>query len=376
MVLGTSASIQIAAAIAHGLFDTLTPMGVSALRFALGAAIIVPAVRPAIRGRDRETWLAVAVYGVSLGVLNVTFFASFQRLPLGLAVTFAFVAPLCVALAGSRRRRDVAFALLAGAGVVVLGGIERPGSAAGVALAVAAGCAWVAVAFAGRTVGRRTRRIDGLALAIPIACLVTLPLGISHVRALDARALALGLLIAVGGMILPFALRARGAAPAGAAHGGGDLQRRPGDRRRDRRRRALGEPDAAPDGRHRGGHRCQLRGDDGRAGGRAESAVGALGGRGRLAVGAHFATDQVGVRPRGMGQLEGEELEGQGSGDQRLGDARRRWQPQRFAEHDRRDADDAERRVEVRSRSAASGPPPGSSATRTSAVEPASHPAR
>jgi inner membrane transporter RhtA len=206
MVLGTSASIQIAAAIAHGLFDTLTPMGVSALRFALGAAIIVPAVRPAIRGRDRETWLAVAVYGVSLGILNVTFFASFQRLPLGLAVTFAFVAPLCVALAGSRRRHDVAFALLAGAGVVVLGGIERPGSAAGVALAVAAGCAWVAVAFAGRTVGRRTRRIDGLALAIPIACLVTLPLGISHVGALDARALALGLLIAVGGMILPFAL--------------------------------------------------------------------------------------------------------------------------------------------------------------------------
>ena len=206
MVLGTSASIQIAAAIAHGLFDTLTPMGVSALRFALGAAIIVPAVRPAVRGRDRETWLAVSVYGVSLGVLNVTFFAAFQRLPLGLAVTFAFVAPLCIALAGSRRRRDVAFALLAGAGVVVLGGIDRPGSLAGVVLAIAAGCAWVSVAFAGRVVGRRTRRIDGLALAIPIACLVTLPLGISHAGALDARALALGLLIAVGGMILPFAL--------------------------------------------------------------------------------------------------------------------------------------------------------------------------
>ena len=38
MILGTSASIQIAAAIAHDLFDTLTPAGVSALRFALGAA--------------------------------------------------------------------------------------------------------------------------------------------------------------------------------------------------------------------------------------------------------------------------------------------------------------------------------------------------
>jgi inner membrane transporter RhtA len=210
MILGTSASIQIAAAIAHDLFDTLTPTGVSALRFALGTAIILPAVRPAVRGRDRETWYAIAIYGVSLGILNVTFFESIDRLPLGLAVTFAFVAPLGVALAGSRRRRDVAFALLAGAGVLVLGGIDRPDSAAGVAFAVIAGCAWVSVAFAGRSVGRRTRRVDGLALAIPIACLVTLPFGIGHAGALDARALALGLVIAVGGMILPFALELEG----------------------------------------------------------------------------------------------------------------------------------------------------------------------
>ena len=210
MILGTSASIQIAAAIAHDLFDTLTPTGVSALRFALGTAIILPAVRPAVRGRDRETWYAIAVYGISLGILNVTFFESIDRLPLGLAVTFAFIAPLGVALVGSRRRRDVAFALLAGAGVLVLGGIDRPDSAAGVAFAVTAGCAWVSVAFAGRSVGRRTRRVDGLALAIPIACLVTLPFGISHAGALDARALALGLVIAVGGMILPFALELEG----------------------------------------------------------------------------------------------------------------------------------------------------------------------
>jgi inner membrane transporter RhtA len=210
MILGTSASIQIAAAIAHDLFDTLTPAGVSALRFALGAAVILPVVRPALRGRDRETWLAIAVYGISMGALNFTFFESIERLPMGVAVTLAFIAPLGVALAGSRRRRDVAFALLAGAGVVILGGVDRPDSTAGVVLAVAAGFAWVSVAFAGRSVGRRTRRVDGLALAIPIACLVTLPLGAGHASALDARSLALGLVIAVGGLILPFALELEG----------------------------------------------------------------------------------------------------------------------------------------------------------------------
>ena len=206
MILGTSASIQVAAAIAHDLFAALTPAGVSALRFALGAAVILPVVRPAVRGRDRETWLAIAVYGISMGVLNFTFFESIERLPMGVAVTLAFIAPLGVALAGSRRRRDVAFALLAGAGVLILGGVDRPDSTAGVVFAVAAGCAWVSVAFAGRSVGRRTRRVDGLALAIPIACLVTLPLGVGHAGALDARSLGLGLVIAVGGLILPFAL--------------------------------------------------------------------------------------------------------------------------------------------------------------------------
>jgi len=94
--------------------------------------------------------------------------------------------------------------------VLILGGVDRPDSTAGVVFAVAAGCAWVSVAFAGRSVGRRTRRVDGLALAIPIACLVTLPLGVGHAGALDARSLGLGLVIAVGGLILPFALELEG----------------------------------------------------------------------------------------------------------------------------------------------------------------------
>jgi inner membrane transporter RhtA len=67
MIIGTSASIQVAAAIAHSLFDTLTPTGVSALRFALGTAIVLPVVRPSVRGRDRETWIAIAVYGSRSG---------------------------------------------------------------------------------------------------------------------------------------------------------------------------------------------------------------------------------------------------------------------------------------------------------------------
>jgi inner membrane transporter RhtA len=170
----------------------------------------VPLVRPRLRGRDAATWLIVLVYGVSLAALNLTFFEAIARLPMGIAVTFAFVAPLGVALAGSRRRRDAAFALLAAAGVLGLGGLDPPASAAGVAFALATGCAWACVAYAGRSLGRRTRSVDGLALAIPVACLVTLPLGLPQAGSLDPHSLLLGLVIATGGLIVPFALELEG----------------------------------------------------------------------------------------------------------------------------------------------------------------------
>jgi inner membrane transporter RhtA len=210
MIVGTSLSIQLAAALAHDLFDLLSPVGASAVRFALAAVILLALVRPRIRGRDAATWAVIAAYGASLAALNLTFFQAISLIPMGIAVTLSFIGPLAMALVGSRRRRDVVWALLAGAGVATLGGIDRPGSVSGILFAIAAGCAWVAVAYAGRSVGRRTRRVDGLALAIPIAALITVPLGIGHAGAVDTRSLAIGLVIAVGGLIIPFALELEG----------------------------------------------------------------------------------------------------------------------------------------------------------------------
>jgi len=210
MIVGTSLSIQLAAAIAHDLFARIGPLGASSLRFALGAVILLVLVRPSIHGREVATWGAIAAYGASLAALNITFFEAISRIPMGIAETLAFIGPLVMALVGSRRRRDVVWALLAGAGVATLGGLARPGSVPGVLFAIAAGCAWVGVAYAGRSVGRRTRRLDGLALALPIAALITLPLGIGHAGALNVRSLAIGLVIAVGGLIIPFALELEG----------------------------------------------------------------------------------------------------------------------------------------------------------------------
>jgi inner membrane transporter RhtA len=79
-----------------------------------------------------------------------------------------------------------------------------------VAAAVAAGVAWVGVAYAGRSLVQRTRLADGLALALPIAALITLPFGAGHVSQLNPGTIGIGLLIAVGGLILPYTLELEG----------------------------------------------------------------------------------------------------------------------------------------------------------------------
>lgn len=210
MIVGCSVVIQASAAVAHELFDRLGPTGVSALRFGLGALALLAIARPSVRGRDAATWRAIIAYGVSLATLNVLFFETIDRIPMGIAVTLIFVGPLIMALAASRRRRDVGFALLAAAGVLMLGGLDRPESVTGVVLALLGGAAWVGLAYAGRAVGARTARVDGLALALPIAALLTFPLGVGSFDQIDGRTLLIAFAIGLCGLVLPFALELEG----------------------------------------------------------------------------------------------------------------------------------------------------------------------
>ena len=53
-------------------------------------------------------------------MLTLAFFEAIARIPLGVAVTIEFLGPLGVALAGSRRARDVVWVALAGGGVALL----------------------------------------------------------------------------------------------------------------------------------------------------------------------------------------------------------------------------------------------------------------
>jgi len=63
---------------------------------------------------------------LALAASNLTFYEALGRIPLGVAAALEFAGPLAIAAAGIRRARDVAWPLLAAAGVALLVRSERP----------------------------------------------------------------------------------------------------------------------------------------------------------------------------------------------------------------------------------------------------------
>ena len=131
-------SVQLGAGIAKNVFDDADPMTLVWLRLATSAVVLTLVVRPTLRGRTPEDWRVAVAFGVVLGTMNWAIYESFARIPLGIAVTIEFLGPLGLAVAGSRRARDLVWVTLAAVGVGLLG-IEPGGlNAAGVAFALLA----------------------------------------------------------------------------------------------------------------------------------------------------------------------------------------------------------------------------------------------
>jgi inner membrane transporter RhtA len=110
--------------------------------------------------------------------MNLSFYLALRTVPLGIAVTVEFIGPLLLALAQTRRWLDLLWALLAAAGVVLLGVNPGDGVAlSGLALALLAGLFWAGYILASARVGQELPGADGLAVALAVAAVLVLPFG-------------------------------------------------------------------------------------------------------------------------------------------------------------------------------------------------------
>jgi len=207
LVLGAIASVQFGAAIAVTLFASIGPGGAVWLRLLGGTVILVPLWRPRWRGRSRRDLALAGLFGLVLASMNFCFYSSIHRVPLGIAVTLEFVGPLMVAIAGSRRPLDLLWVALAAAGILALteGGVHHLDEL-GVALALLAGGLWAAYILINARVGQAFEGATGLSLAMCVATVLMIPLGVaqggSHL--LEPRSLVLGAAVGLLSSAIPY----------------------------------------------------------------------------------------------------------------------------------------------------------------------------
>ena len=205
MVAVAALSPQLGAALAVTLFDELGPAGVAFLRLAFAAIVLWAIWRPRLTG-DLPL---PAAFGVALGLMNWSFYAAIDRIPLAVAVTIEFAGPLLVAVIGSRRPLDVLWIALAAAGIVLLVG---PGGGAvdpvGVGFALIAAACWMAYIYLSKRTGAAFPGGTGLAIAMAVGALIVLPAGVIQADGALAQPgmLFSALVVALASSVLPYSL--------------------------------------------------------------------------------------------------------------------------------------------------------------------------
>ena len=205
LVIAAAVSPQIGAAFAVTLFDELGPAGAAFLRLAFAAIVLWAIWRPRLTGELR----LAGAFGVSLGLMNWSFYEAIDRIPLGIAVTIEFAGPLLVAVIGSRRPLDVVWVALAAVGIVVL---IDPGSGSvdpvGIAFALAAGACWMAYIYLNKRTGAAFPGGSGLAIAMAVGALVVLPAGVIQADGalLEPGLLGSAFVVALLSSVLPYSL--------------------------------------------------------------------------------------------------------------------------------------------------------------------------
>lgn len=202
-------SVQVGSAIAKGLLNDLGPGGAVFLRVGCAALVLLLFSRPALRGYRRIDYGTAVLFGLSMAVMNLSFYGALDRIPLGVAVTLEFVGPLGVAVAGSRRALDLLWAMLAGGGIVLLapwGGIHLDGL--GILFALLAGGCWAIYILLSARVGQIFAGTGGLTLAMMVGGIALLPVGVANAgtHLLDPRLLLGGGAVALLSSVIPYSL--------------------------------------------------------------------------------------------------------------------------------------------------------------------------
>ncbi|MFI9457664.1 EamA family transporter [Acinetobacter sp. NPDC052428] len=204
-------SMQSSGSFAKYLFGQFPILTVSAMRLLLGAVILALIFKIWQIHFRQIKWTAIISYGLALAGMNLLFYLSIDRLPLGIAVSFEFIGPLSVALFYARQKFDFVWVGLAILGLVLLFPFDQAAQTLdpfGIAFALGAGACWALYIVA----GQRPSGISGnhtVCLGMFVGMLVLMPIALfagMPAHTFEPMSLLCFMALAVLASALPFTL--------------------------------------------------------------------------------------------------------------------------------------------------------------------------
>jgi len=190
------------------LFPAVGVLGVAWFRIASATLVFAPTTRPwrlIARAGTGERWLLVAM-GVTLALMNCSFYLAIARLPISLVAAIEFVGVIGLALYGLRTQRNRVALSIAVAGVFILIRVRWSTDLVGLAWAFANGVLFVLYVVLGHRIARSGNGIERLSAAMAIACVAVFPVGIAQaVRAFAHPMLVLaGIGVGICSSVIPY----------------------------------------------------------------------------------------------------------------------------------------------------------------------------
>lgn len=194
----------------HALFPEIGAQGTTALRLGFAATLMLLFWRPWRTPLSTSDCRSIVIYGLTLGLMCLSFYLSLRTLPFGVAVAIEFAGPLGVAVWASRRALDFVWIALSIAGLALLlplGHDVRTLDPTGLMWAALGGLGWGSYIVFGQRVGHLPVSITA-PWGAAVAALVVVPVGMVHAGTalLSPSILVTGLAVALVSSALPIAL--------------------------------------------------------------------------------------------------------------------------------------------------------------------------
>lgn len=198
-------SIQFGASVAKNLFGFFQPEVLSFYRIFFAFILMTFGFRIWKSSFRNLPWLRILPYGISLGIMNLTFYLSLQKIHLGLAVAIEFVGPLLYSSLLSRKKLDFLWIGMAALGLSFLlpelshlfqKDLNQTESW-GVVWAFVAGLFWASYIHFGSKMSQNISPQLGSYLGMGIAALSVLPFALTKVRFESLNLKNMGFLLSV-----------------------------------------------------------------------------------------------------------------------------------------------------------------------------------